>query len=133
MEISDAVSPKQLSPLVLAFLGDSVFELLVREKIVSEGNAPVGKLHYKAIHYVCAGAQAEAFRRIEPALSEEELSIYKRGRNAKSQPPKNADPIEYRVATGLEALFGYLYAAGEHERIRQLFEWIWEAKHPLEQ
>ena len=67
------------------------------------------------------------------ALSEEELSVYKRGRNAKSQPPKNADPIEYRVATGLEALFGYLYAAGEHERIRQLFEWIWEAKHPLEQ
>lgn len=125
MEIRDVNSPKQLSPLVLAFLGDSVFELMVREKIVAEGNAPVGKLHHKAVHYVCAGAQAEAFRVIEPLLSEEEMAVFKRGRNAKSQPPKNADPLEYRAATGLEALFGYLYAAEQHERTRELFELIW--------
>lgn len=127
MEIRDVNSPKQLSPLVLAFLGDSVFELLVREKIVAEGNAPVGKLHHKAIHYVCAGAQAEAFHVIEPLLTEEEQAIYKRGRNAKSQPPKNADPLEYRVATGLEALFGYLYASEQQDRVKELFELIWQS------
>jgi len=127
VEIRDVNSPRQLSPLVLAFLGDSVFELLVREKIVAEGNAPVGKLHHKAVHYVCAGAQAEAFHVIEPLLTEEEQAIYKRGRNAKSQPPKNADPLEYRVATGLEALFGYLYASEQHDRVKELFELIWQA------
>ena len=119
--------PKQLSPLTLAFLGDAVFELLVRERFVADGNAPVAKLHKKAVAIVCASAQSHAISLLEDLLSEEETDIYKRGRNANGHHvPKNADPIEYRRATGLEALFGYLYLKGEQTRIRFLFDHIWE-------
>ena len=113
--------PKQLSPLTLAFLGDAVFELLVRERFVTDGNAPVAKLHKKTV------AQSRAIFLLEGLLSEEETDIYKRGRNANGHHvPKNADPVEYRRATGLEALFGYLYLKGEQARIRFLFDHIWE-------
>ena len=115
-------NPKQLSPLTLAFLGDAVFELLVREELVTQANAPVGRLHKKAVGIVCAGAQSDAVAVLEPLLSEEEADIYKRGRNTNGHHvPKNADPAAYRRATGLEALFGYLYLKGETMRIRELF------------
>ena len=119
--------PKQLSPLTLAFLGDAVFELLVRERFVTNGNPPVAKLQKKTIAVVCASAQSRAIFLLEGLLSEEETDIYKRGRNANGHHvPKNADPVEYRRATGLEALFGYLYLKGEQARIRFLFDHIWE-------
>ena len=120
-------SPKQLSPLTLAFLGDAVFELLVRERFVSQGNAPVRTLHQKAVSVVCAAAQSEAVALLEGLLTDEETEIYKRGRNANGHHvPKNADPVEYRRATGLEALFGYLYLKGDKDRLLALFECIWK-------
>ena len=108
-------------------MGDAVFELLVRERIVSQGNAPVGSLHRRAVSVVCASAQSEAVGVLEELLTDEEKDIYKRGRNANGHPaPKNADPAEYRRATGLEALFGYLYLKGSEERLLTLFDHIWK-------
>ncbi|MCL2013398.1 MAG: ribonuclease III [Oscillospiraceae bacterium] len=118
---------KNFSPLTLAFLGDSVFELLVREKIVSGGDMPVSKLHSAAVKYVCSDAQAKAFRTIELFLTAEELDIFRRGRNANgSTVPKNSTPAKYRTATGLEAVFGYLKLEGKNERIAEIFEMIWK-------
>lgn len=112
---------KQLSPLTLAFIGDAVYEVLVRTHIIEQGNAPVHKLHFGAVNYVKATAQAQAVRKLEAFLSEEEKDMVRRGRNATSVTvPKNADPIAYRMATGLEALFGFLYFTEQHERIAQL-------------
>ena len=102
-----------------------MFELLVREELVAEANMPVGRLHYRAVQIVCAGAQSDAVSLLEPYLTEEETEIYKRGRNANGHHvPKNADPVDYRRATGLEALFGYLYLKKEEDRIRFLYEKI---------
>ena len=115
---------KQLSPLGLAYIGDGVYELMTRCRILREGNRPVQMLHRRTVSLVCAAAQSQAFLLIEGDLSEEELSIYKRGRNADSHPPKNADPAEYRRATGLEALFGYLYLTGQRERLEELHQRI---------
>lgn len=131
LKIAENQNPKLLSPLTLAFLGDAVFELLVREELVLEANMPVSRLHYRAVSVVCAGAQSDAVSILEPMLTEEELEIYKRGRNANGHHvPKNADPAEYRRATGLEAMFGYLYLKGQEERIRLLYQEI--RKHSTE-
>ena len=127
MEIENITNPKQLSPLVLAFLGDAVFELMVRARLVAKGNAPIGRLHRQSVEHVCAAAQAEGAHVIQPLLTEDELSIYKRGRNTHNNTPKNADPMQYRCATGLETLFGYLYATEQHARAEELFEQIWSA------
>lgn len=124
-------NPKLLSPLTLAYIGDAVFELMVRERIVRAGNAPVNQLHHLAVRRVCAAAQHEAAMMLLPTLSDEEAAIYRRGRNAHSHPPKNADPAAYRSATGLEALFGYLYLKGEQERISALFAQIWDSMPPV--
>ena len=123
MNRSDA---KQLSPLTLAFLGDAVFELRVREKLAGQGSMPVQQLHKKAVAYVCARAQANAVANLDGVLTEEELSIFKRGRNTHSHVPKNARTADYRLATGLEALFGFLHMAGEFDREAELFEYIWQ-------
>ena len=125
MEIANIQDPRELSPLVLAYLGDAVYELLVRTAILRHGNAPVQKLHSRTVHHVCASAQADGFHRIEQLLTEEELSIFRRGRNTHNNIPKNASPAVYRAATGLEALFGYLYLKGEKERLETLFSAIW--------
>lgn len=115
------VNPKQYSPLVLAYIGDSVFDLVIKSKVIAEGNSPVNRLHRKTSSYVKASAQAKMFRRIEADLTEEEFGIYKRGRNAKSGTvPKNADLIDYKVATGLEALIGFLYLENRFKRIIEL-------------
>lgn len=114
--------PKQLSPLVLAYIGDAVFEVLVRMEVLTRGNAPVNKLHHKAREQVNAHAQAGFYERIAPLLTEEEQAVFKRGRNAKSHTvPKHADLLDYRHATGLEAVFGYLYLLGEKERLLALY------------
>ena len=98
----------EYSPLVLAYIGDAVYELYVRKNLVCGHNMPVDKLHKSATKLVNAGAQSESFKRIESMLTEKELSIYKRGRNTKSAVPKNAEMSQYRCATGLEALIGYI-------------------------
>ena len=112
------------SPLTLAYLGDCVYELLVREALVRKGNKPNGKLHGEATKFVSAKGQSEAFLKIEHILTEEELAVFKRGRNAHSVPNKNNDADEYRRATGLETLFGYLRLCGDDERIAELFREI---------
>ena len=126
MQIANITDPKQLSPLVMAYIGDAVFELLVRTRLLEKGNAPVNKLDQITVHHVCAAAQAKGYRAIESLLTEEEAAVYRRGRNTHNNIPKNADPATYRSATGLEALFGYLYVKGENERMRILFDAIWK-------
>ncbi|MCL2036680.1 MAG: ribonuclease III [Oscillospiraceae bacterium] len=118
---------KGYSPLVLAFLGDGVYELLVRQKLISKAESvgmPVRKLHSQTVEKVRASYQAKGVRSIESLLSEEEADILRRGRNANSYVPKSASVSDYRLATGLETLFGYLHLIGEHERIQELFEVI---------
>ena len=115
-----------LSPGALAFVGDAYYGLLVREKL-AEINRPSGELHALSVRLVKAGAQAVAFKIIESELSEKELSVYKRGRNAHvNSIPKNASVGEYHSATGLETLFGYLYLSKQDERAEELFKIIWE-------
>jgi ribonuclease-3 family protein len=116
------INPKLLSPLNLAFIGDCVYEMLVRETLVADANRPVGDLHRESVKYVSAKAQTEAFERIKDMLTEEELAVFRRGRNAKvGHNPKSATEGEYHCATGVEALFGYLYLKEETQRIRELF------------
>lgn len=116
------MKPKEYSPLTLAFLGDVVFELLVRERLLADGNMPVRDLHKKATEKVCASAQCSAASEILDMLTPEEEAVFKRGRNANStHSPKSATTAEYRTATGIEALFGYLYLKKDVSRINELF------------
>lgn len=116
------VDPKVLSPLGLAYIGDAVYEMFARLTVLTDGNAPVNRLHKKAKDLVNAKAQAQMYFRIAEELTEEETAVFRRGRNAKSfTTPKNADLMDYRHATGLEALFGYLYLNGEKQRAISLF------------
>ncbi len=115
-----------LNPSVLAFVGDGVYGLLVREKL-SLVNRRSGDLHKLSVQYVKASAQAKAFHIISEDLTEHEMSVFKRGRNFHtSNTPKNATKEEYHLATGLESLFGYLHIKGEQKRARELFDKIWE-------
>lgn len=112
--------------MTLAFLGDAVYEQLVRERLVLTANMPVKKLHSAAVEHVRAAYQSKAVDVILPVLSEEETEIFKRGRNATGNTvPKSSNPIEYRRATALEALFGYLYLTENNKRIVELFDIIW--------
>ncbi len=118
-----AENPKLLSPLTLAFIGDGVYELMVRERLVLTANMSVNNLHKKSVLMVKASAQSELYGVLEPLLSEEELTVMKRGRNANStKAPKKSNPNEYRRATGVEALFGYLYLTGNYDRLTEIFE-----------
>lgn len=119
----DKREAKQYSPLALAYLGDAVYERLVRMMLVKSANMSAGKLHKKGVHLVNAHYQAICAKVLESRLTEEESDILRRGRNAKSLTvPKNADVIEYKLATGLEALFGYLELIGDEERINDIFD-----------
>lgn len=116
-------NPSQLSPLTLAFVGDAVFDLFVRERLVCLANRPVNRLHSLAVSLVKASSQARAAKRLSEKLTEKELSVLKRGRNAHTNhKAKNASESDYHYATGLEALFGFLYLSGESDRLRELFE-----------
>ena len=116
-------APAQLPILNLAYIGDTVFDLYVRTMLVSDVDARVHELHLMSAKRVCAGGQAQAFRRIEPMLSEEELGIYKRGRNSHmGTVAKNASIADYRTATGLEALIGYLFLCGRDDRLTELMK-----------
>ena len=110
------------SPLTRAFLGDSVYDTLVREHLLRQANMPVSKLHSAKIKLVCAEFQSRAYDLLAEELSEHELAVLKRGRNATGNTvPKHADAAEYRRATAVECLFGYLYLTGQDRRIKELF------------
>jgi ribonuclease-3 family protein len=118
-------NPKQLSPQTLAFMGDTVYDMLVRESLIREANRPVGELNKRKVRLVNCKTQAEAVVKLMPMLTDEEISVYKRGRNAFTKnTPKNAEVADYHAATGLEALFGYLYLSGNIDRLNELFELI---------
>ena len=106
-----------LSPLALAFVGDGVYSLFVRERLLAKANRPVGDLHRLAVEAVRAEAQCAAVERLLPVLTEEELAVFKRGRNAHTA----RTGAEYHRATGLESLCGYLYLDGRTDRLRELF------------
>ena len=118
-----AADPSQMSPLTLAFVGDGVYELFVRETMVANAEARVRDLHTKAVSRMRCEAQAKAARdKLLPAFTEEKLAVYNRGRNAHvGHVPKNAAIADYHAATAVEAVFGYLYLKGEITRLRELF------------
>ncbi len=126
-------NPSSYSPLALAFLGDTVFDLLVRKELLDDANRPAGDLHKLASQRVCASAQAASIKRILPALSEEETEVFKRGRNAHpGSVPKNQSASDYHYATGLECLFGWLYLNENKQRILELYNMMTEGGESVE-
>lgn len=119
--------PTQLGPLVLAYIGDTVYDLYVRTRLVTATGLTAHGLHMAAAKRVCAKAQAEAYRRVEPMLTEEEAAVFRRGRNGHmGTVPKNASIADYRSATGLEAVIGWLYLCGKDGRLTELMEILLE-------
>ena len=117
------VALNEIGTPALAYLGDCVLELMVRERLVERGIASAGKLNQAALAFVRASAQAAAMERILPLLDAEEDRFYRRGRNSTHLNfPKNASAAEYRMATGMETLFAYLHLSGRTDRLRELFE-----------
>ena len=115
----------KISMLGLAHVGDAVYELLYRSKLCTDGHTAVAEMHRMTVAFVRAEAQAEAAAKLLSVLTQEEMSVYKRGRNAKvNSVPHNADIGQYHAATGLEALFGWLYLLGRTDRINELFNII---------
>lgn len=115
------VDIRTYSPLTLAYIGDAIYDLVIRTIVVERGNRSANNLHKKTVTYVNARVQAKMIDALESELTEEETAVYHRGRNAKSYTAaKNASVIEYRKATGLEALCGYLYLQGRQERMLYL-------------
>lgn len=121
-------NPSLYSPLVLAFIGDAVYEFYTRTKVLSQHpDMPAHKLHKENVRHVNAKAQSCGMLAVEPMLSEQELAVYKRGRNAKSATvPKHADLADYRRATGFEALLGYLSLSGQTERLNDIMDAAFE-------
>lgn len=124
--LSQPLTPQQArlkNPLALAFVGDTVWDLLIRQRLLYT-QAKVNALHKQAIAQVNAGAQAQAAALVEPVLTPEEAEVFRRGCNAHARhnAPKNQDPVAYSRATGLEALMGYLYLTGRQARILELFD-----------
>ena len=125
LSVADA---RGYSPLALAFVGDAVYETFIRTKVLLKANTSANKLHRSAVNFVRAGAQSLAMQSLLPLLTEEEAEIFKRGRNAHSASvPKNADVTEYRIATGFEALLGYVYLIGDSLRLNRLMEHAYDA------
>ena len=115
------VDVRTFSPLTLAYIGDGVYDLIIRSVVVERANASANKLHQKATKYVKASAQAAMILALQEELSEDEVAVFKRGRNAKSYTvAKNASMTDYRNATGFEALVGYLYLTGQNDHILEL-------------
>ena len=119
---------REISPLALAFVGDSVLELLVRQRLVAPG-----RLNAEKVKYVSARAQFREEQLLEPLFTAEEMDVFKRGRNAsRTAVSKHATPEEYRASTGFECLLGWLYLRGDTARIGQLFEAMWDGYDPAE-
>ena len=130
MDVS-GLKPNELSTPSLAYLGDCVMELCVRTRLLQRGFSTSRDLNAEALREVRAGAQADAVERIRPVLSEQDAAVYRRGRNiGHTNVPKSATVAQYRMATGLEVLFGYLYVTGQQSRIDELFLLAYE---PMEQ
>ena len=109
------------SPLALAYMGDAVYEVLIRTRVMNRGSMQVNKMHKKSASLLKAEAQARMIQALQEELTEEETAVYKRGRNAHSaSSAKNASIRDYRMATGFEALVGYLYLTGQYERLLKL-------------
>ena len=116
-----SLNPKTISPLSLAYIGDAVYELYVRSYIMHDVNMPVAKLHKFSTKFVSAKAQAKIFHIIKDNLTQEEMDVFKRGRNAHSYTSaKNTNIIDYRISTGLEALIGYTYINKNETRLREI-------------
>ena len=130
-DIAD-VDIKTYSPLALAYIGDGIFELVIRSIVVSKGNTKASQLHQHTSHIVKAASQAKMIEALEEDLTEEEADVYRRGRNAKSPTmAKNASMADYRKATGFEALMGYLYLKDDFDRIVELTKLGLEKAHIL--
>ena len=114
----EPVDENSYSPLVLAYIGDSVYEVIIRTKVINRASMQVNKMHKQSSELVKAGTQAELIKAIEDMLTQEEHAVFKRGRNAKSATSaKNASVIDYRMATGMEALVGWLFLRQEYNRL----------------
>ena len=121
----DEIDVKQMSPLVWAYIGDSVYEQYIREYLVKNTKYKPHKLHMEATKYVKAGAQAEILKKLETELTDEELNIVRRTRNTQNHHlPKNASVTEYKYSTAFEGLIGYLYLTGQKERLKELLDKI---------
>ena len=117
------INPRDVSPLSLAYIGDAVYEVYIRTHIMKDANMPVNKLHKAATNYVKAKSQSDIVLSIADKLTEEEMAVFKRGRNAHSYTSaKNADIVDYRRATGFEALIGYLYLMGDTPRLKEIID-----------
>ena len=122
---------REQSPLPLAFVGDAVLELLVRQRLVETTRLLPARLHTAATRYASARAQSRELAILEPVLTEEEANVLRRGKNAsKATVAKHATPQEYRASTGFECLLGYLYLKGRNDRIVELFDLLWEGFDP---
>ena len=121
----EKIDVNQMSPLVWAYIGDSVYEQYIREYLVTNTKYKPHKLHIEATKYVKAGAQAEILKKLESALTDEELEIVRRTRNTQNHHlPKNASVTEYMYSTAFEGLIGYLYLTGQKERLKELLDKI---------
>lgn len=124
-----SVDFNKCNALVLAYMGDAVIELLARRRIIGDGDRKISDLNVDAKNYVTAVSQSAAVERVLPHLTEKELQMFKYGRNAKGvHTPKSASAVDYRRATGLECLFGYLYLLGDTERAQCLFDLAYKAE-----
>lgn len=119
---------RALNPLVLAFIGDAVYEVFVRTHLIEENkDMSAHKLHVKTVSFVKANAQSQIMKQIMDSVTEEEMAIFKRGRNSKSATvPKNANVQDYRMATGFEALIGYLYLMERKNRLNEIMSFIFK-------
>lgn len=123
--LDDKCNPREMSTAALAFIGDAVYGLMVRERICCAGRHPVGAMHSKAVKAVRCEGQSLAMESLLPLLSDDERAVFMRGRNTHTaHVPKNSEVADYRCATGLEALFGYIYLCGNIERLRELFAYV---------
>lgn len=127
ISISDGVKISEIPVLNLAFFGDAVYSLMIREMLVRRNDVSPSNIHPESTKYVSAVFQSELAGKILDLLDEKELAVFKRGRNAHtSHTPKNASEAQYHRATGLEALFGYLYISKNFQRLKELFSYIYE-------
>lgn len=130
-EAEPQVDIREMNPLSLAFMGDGVLELLVRQHLVERSRLLPGKLHAEAVRYVSARSQFLEMKLLEPMLTEEEHAVFRRGKNAnKATVAKHASVEEYRTSTGFECLLGWLYLKGHNERIMELMDVLWREFEP---
>ena len=123
----EPVDVRTYSPLVLAYIGDAVYELMIRSKVINHGSMQVNKMHKHSAALVKASAQAQLIKALQEELTEEELAVFRRGRNAQVHSiPSHASRAQYSTATALEALFGWLYLGGQRQRASDLFDVMME-------